>query len=118
MKATAGKWFHASALALVWFWLAWPASGAETAALNHWLATQTNLHSWTADFVQTRHLKSLAQPIRTPGRVLFQAPDRFRWELGEPVETIALRQTSRLRGAFESIPAPSCRFQNSSGSKD
>jgi outer membrane lipoprotein-sorting protein len=72
-------------------------AGASTFAadpevtLQRWLNTQTNLASWSADFIQTRHLKVLTQPLTAPGRVWFVAPDKFRWELGQPPQSIALR---------------------------
>ena len=57
-----------------------------------WLAAQPRIESWSADFVQTRSLKSLAQPLTATGHVWFQAPNRFRWELGHPPQTIAVRE--------------------------
>jgi len=64
--------------------------------LDRWLATQAGLASWTAQFTQTRHLQALTHPLSSPGRVWFQAPDRFRWELGDPAKSIALRDGSDL----------------------
>lgn len=61
-----------------------------------WLAAQTNIQSWSADFTQTRSLKSLSQPLTATGHVWFQAPNRFRWELGHPAQTIALRAGDAL----------------------
>jgi outer membrane lipoprotein-sorting protein len=73
-----------------------PASAADTNALfEKWLAVQTNLQSWTGDFTQTRSLKVLAQPLVTPGKVWVR-PGEFRWELGQPVQTIVLRQPGQL----------------------
>jgi len=76
------------------------AGSATGAALNpevaSWLAAQTNIQSWSADFVQTRSLKSLTQPLTASGRVWFQAPNRFRWELGHPAQTIAVRAPQEL----------------------
>ena len=66
------------------------------AVLNAWLAAQTNLHTWTADFTQTRMLKTLTQPLVTTGRIWFATPNRFRWELGSPAQTIALRQADQM----------------------
>jgi outer membrane lipoprotein-sorting protein len=66
------------------------------AVLNAWLASQTNLQSWTADFTQTRMLKTLTQPLVATGRVWFAPPNRFRWELGQPAQTIALRQADQM----------------------
>jgi outer membrane lipoprotein-sorting protein len=61
-----------------------------------WVAAQTNINFWSADFVQTRALKSLAQPLTTTGHVWFAAPNRFRWELGRPAQTIAVRAPTEL----------------------
>src|SRR5436190_8273321 len=35
------------------------------------LEAQADLKSWTADFVQTRTLKSLKQPLKSPGHLYF-----------------------------------------------
>jgi outer membrane lipoprotein-sorting protein len=68
----------------------------EEAWLERWFTTQTNVRTWSASFTQTRSLKVLAQPLVTTGRVWVALPDRFRWELGEPAQTIALRQPDLL----------------------
>jgi len=59
--------------------------------LDAWFAAQTNLRTWTADFVQTRTLKTLTQPLVVNGRIAFAAPHDFRWELGRPARTMAVR---------------------------
>jgi outer membrane lipoprotein-sorting protein len=61
-----------------------------------WLAAQTNIQSWSADFLQTRSLKSLTQPLTATGQVWFAAPNRFRWELGKPAQTIAVRAPNEM----------------------
>ncbi len=71
-------------------------AGELKPAMAAWLSAQTNLQSWSADFVQTRVLKSLTQPLTAKGRVWFKAPNRFRWELGQPAQTIAARATTDL----------------------
>ena len=71
-------------------------SAGLTPEVSAWLAAQTNIQSWSADFVQTRTLKSLVQPQSKPGHVWFAAPNRFRWELGNPPQTIAARATQEL----------------------
>jgi outer membrane lipoprotein-sorting protein len=72
---------------------------ADATSLNglfdHWFAVQTNLQSWSADFTQTRSLKVLVQPRVATGKV-WVAPRQFRWELGQPAQTIALRQPNQL----------------------
>src|SRR5881275_289400 len=64
--------------------------------LTTWLNAQTNIQTWSADFVQTRTLKSLTQPLTAKGHVWFAAPNRFRWELGSPPQTIAVRGTDEM----------------------
>ncbi len=58
--------------------------------LNGWFAAQKNLQSWSADFVQTRALKTLTQPLTATGHVDFAMPDKFRWEIGKPARTLAV----------------------------
>jgi len=67
-----------------------------SAVLDAWLAAQKNLHSWAADFVQTRMLKTLTQSLTAAGHLSFEAPNDFRWELGRPAQTIALRSGADL----------------------
>ncbi len=65
-------------------------------AVISWLNQQTKIQTWTADFVQTRRLKSLTQPLKAKGKVWFAAPNKFRWELGSPAQTIAVRAPEEL----------------------
>jgi outer membrane lipoprotein-sorting protein len=60
------------------------------------LSAQTNLHSFTADVIQTRTLKVLSQPLVSTGKVWVVIPNRFRWEIGQPAQTVALRQPDTL----------------------
>jgi outer membrane lipoprotein-sorting protein len=60
-----------------------------------WLGQQTNVQTWAADFIQTRTLKALAQPLVSNGRVWFAAPQNFRWELGTN-QTIAIRSNETM----------------------
>lgn len=66
------------------------------AKLDQWLAAQTNVHTWTADVVQTRKLKALTSPLVAQGKVWFAEPNYFRWELGSPPQTIAVRQPEQM----------------------
>jgi outer membrane lipoprotein-sorting protein len=73
------------------------AAGAELGPLlDQWIAAQTNLHTWSADAVQTRSIKTLSEPLVSTGKVWVVVPDRFRWELGQPAQTIALRRPDQL----------------------
>lgn len=74
-----------------------PARAAETPlVLQKFLSAQTNLQSWSAELTQTRKLKTLTQPLVSTGHVWFAAPVRFRWEMGTPAQTIAVRNTNDL----------------------
>ena len=61
------------------------------AVLEGWISAQTNLQTWEADFVQTRTFRTLTHPLTATGHVWFASPNRFRWELGSPAQTIAVR---------------------------
>lgn len=78
-----------------------PAARLEAAPLTpspvvRWLEAQTNIQTWTAEVRQIRTFKTLAQPLEEQGRVWFAAPNRFRWEIGTPAKTIALRQPDQM----------------------
>jgi outer membrane lipoprotein-sorting protein len=77
--------------------LAAQAGAAESTALvDSWLGAQTNVLTWSADVLQTRNLKSLTKPLTAEGRVSFAAPNRFRWEIGNPAQTIAVRKPDEM----------------------
>jgi outer membrane lipoprotein-sorting protein len=65
------------------------------AQFNQWFEVQTNLQSWSGDFTQTRTLTVLNQPLVSHGKVWVK-PGEFRWELGQPVQTIVLRRPDQL----------------------
>jgi len=64
--------------------------------LNTWMDQQTKIKTWSADVVQIRNLKSLVRPLKSRGRVWFLQPNRFRWQLGDPPRTIAVRKDDEL----------------------
>jgi outer membrane lipoprotein-sorting protein len=66
------------------------------AVLDAWFAAQARVRSLSADFVQTRTLKTLVQPLVATGRLWFSPPNQFRWELGQPAQTIALRHADEM----------------------
>jgi outer membrane lipoprotein-sorting protein len=73
------------------------ARAADTNAfLDAWLSAQSQLKTWTADFTQTRTLKTLKQPLRAQGHLTFAAPNNFRWQLGDPAQTIAVRNSNEM----------------------
>jgi len=77
-----------------------PASwGADTHAdtvIAEWLGHQTNIQTLTADFVQTRSLKALTDPLVVRGRLWFEMSGRFRWEVGEPAQTIIVKDPTQI----------------------
>ncbi|MGA2751337.1 MAG: outer membrane lipoprotein carrier protein LolA [Verrucomicrobiota bacterium] len=80
------------------------APAADTnAVLDSWFAAQSNTRTWSAQFTQTRALKSLTQPLVTTGRLWFAMPNRFRWELGQPPQTIALGRADEMYVIYPSL---------------
>ncbi len=73
---------------------------AGTAALDQWLERQADIDTWSADVLQIRSLKSLSKPLKSSGHVWFEQPNRFRWELGNPPSTIAVRAGDQLVVAY------------------
>lgn len=75
-----------------------PGAAVDTnAVLQAWFAAQAGVETWSAAFVQTRTLKALVQPLVATGQVWFARPNRFRWELGRPVQTLASRDEDQLQ---------------------
>jgi outer membrane lipoprotein-sorting protein len=66
------------------------------AVLESWFAAQAGVRTLSADFLQTRTLKTLVQPLTASGRLWFAPPNQFRWELGRPPQTIALRHADDM----------------------
>jgi outer membrane lipoprotein-sorting protein len=52
--------------------------------------TAQDIKSIRADFVQEKHLKILAKPIISQGRLYFKAPGSIRWEYLSPAKTLTL----------------------------
>ncbi len=81
----------------VWQILTGASPAADTNAfLQGWFAAQSHLQTWSAEFVQTRTLKALVQPVQASGHLWFKTPDQFRWEMVTPASTIAVRQPKAL----------------------
>lgn len=86
-------------LLAVLFWLGpgrAPAAGAPETVLDQWFVAQQALKSWSADFIQTRTLPALTQPLVAVGHVDFALPGDFRWQLGRPARSIALGHGSQM----------------------
>src|SRR5437660_7141974 len=71
-------------------------SGQIPTIVTSWLNAQTNIQTWSADVKQIRTLKTLTQPLNANGHVWFAAPNQFRWEIGKPPQTIAIRRSDEM----------------------
>ena len=83
-------------ICLVCFSLFNIAAADDNALLDEWLTKQVAIKTWTADVVQTRKIKSLLRPLESKGQVWFVQPNQFRWQLGDPPRTIAVRTQQEL----------------------
>lgn len=75
----------------------------DDAQLDEWLANQVTIKTWTADVVQTRKIKALLRPLESRGQVWFVQPNQFRWQLGDPPRTIAVRTQQELMIAYPKL---------------
>ena len=69
---------------------------ADNVPLDAWLQRQASITSVDAAFTQERKLPALKAPISTPGRMSFVKPDKIRWQLGNPPETLAISDGTSL----------------------
>jgi outer membrane lipoprotein-sorting protein len=85
--------------------------------ISGWLARQTNIQSWSADFTQTRALKALSEPLVSTGQVWFAAPQNFRWELQKD-HTVAIRTNDTMLVLYPRLKrAEMYDFENSGRSE-
>ena len=69
---------------------------ADNAELETWLKRQSSITSLDATFTQERKLPALKNPTSTEGRLCFVKPDKVRWQLGDPFETLAVSDGTTL----------------------
>lgn len=69
-----------------------PEPKLDLTPVNKWMAHMKGTKTVEATFVQQRFLRTLRKPLSSPGHLWLQYPDNFRWQLGDPVSTIAIRQ--------------------------
>jgi outer membrane lipoprotein-sorting protein len=69
---------------------------AENAVLDAWLKRQSSITSLDSEFIQERRLPALKHPVSTSGRLCFSKPDKIRWQLGNPFETLAIADGKTL----------------------
>lgn len=68
----------------------------DLAPVEKWLGRMKGMKSLEATFVQQKFLQTLRSPLTTKGHIWIQYPDDFRWELGEPAATVAIRNQDVL----------------------
>jgi outer membrane lipoprotein-sorting protein len=54
-------------------------------------AASRNVHSVSAEFTQTKHLKMLKRPITSEGKLYYHRPAEFRWEYTSPIKSILVK---------------------------
>lgn len=69
---------------------------ADNAPLDAWLKRQVSITTLDAGFTQERKLPALKNPTTTPGHLSFSKPDKVRWQLGDPIETLAVSDGTTL----------------------
>ena len=69
---------------------------ADNAPLDAWLKRQVSITTLDAGFTQERKLPALKNPTTTPGHLSFSKPDKVRWQLGEPPESLAVSDGTTL----------------------
>lgn len=64
--------------------------------VKRWIAQQSEIRTISADFTQTRSLKTVRKPLVTPGHIWFKSPQHLRWELGDPPKTLVIRKGNEI----------------------
>ena len=68
----------------------------DLSPVEKWLERMEGLDSVEATFVQQQYLRTLRKPLTTNGHLWLKYPDDFRWEIGDPPSTIAIRNQDTL----------------------
>ncbi len=63
--------------------------------VKRWIAKQAGVQSFYSEFEQERQLRALKNPLVNRGKLWFQAPGSFRWQIGDPPEAIAIQNSER-----------------------
>ena len=56
-----------------------------------------SISTMQAEFVQTKHLKILARPITSEGRIFYRRPGDIRWEYTTPIKSIMVKNKRGIR---------------------
>jgi len=69
---------------------------ADETTLKAWITAQGEIVSLRGTFSQERKIKVLRKTLVAPGRFWYQAPDQFRWEIGDPARSIAIHSREKF----------------------
>lgn len=83
-------------LAAYWPSVSLAAEEIDLSPVKKWLGRMNGMKSLEATFVQQKFLRTLRSPLTTKGHIWIHYPDDFRWQLGEPVATVAIRNQEVL----------------------
>ncbi|MEM6916179.1 MAG: outer membrane lipoprotein carrier protein LolA [Verrucomicrobiota bacterium] len=89
---------------------------ADMSVIQRWMSTNSGVRSIQIDFTQTRTMRSIKVPIRQTGTLwLNYGTDQFRWQTGNPPQTIVTKH----RGNLYILRVPTKKFERrSAGSGD
>ncbi|MEM7014963.1 MAG: outer membrane lipoprotein carrier protein LolA [Verrucomicrobiota bacterium] len=83
-------------------------AAAESSVVERWFSATSSAKSVEVEFTQKRKLKTIKLPIKSQGKLWIDyADDRFRWETGNPPQTVVLRVGKELT----IIRTPGKRFE-------
>lgn len=91
--------FPGSALLVLAFALLSPSltSAGDLSVVERWMATNNGVNTVKINFTQTRKMRSLKVPVRQTGTLWMDYRyHRFRWQTGDPAQTIVVRRGSQM----------------------
>jgi len=69
----------------------------DMSIVEKWMANNSGVRSLKVNFSQTRKTRSISVPVRQSGTLwLDYGNNRFRWEAGNPAQTIVTKQGSSI----------------------
>lgn len=87
-------------LGVIALWMGMCSSGAVERSASEvweaWLEQQSEIKSLQVDFTQTRQWRSLQRELTSQGAFYWTGDERWRWQIGEFPEQIALRNAQGL----------------------
>lgn len=66
------------------------ADEAARKVISDWISAQKDIKALEVEFVQDRKLRGLKKPLRSEGKFWLSKPDKMRWQVGNPVKTLAI----------------------------